>query len=81
MILRFEEWLTEQQNRQDVVGDFARMLGLNDIHQQVSKRKWDEHRNWADVVIKLAQPGYIDVFNRAWQEFLLAKKAALDTLD
>lgn len=81
MILRFEEWLTEQQNRKDVIGDFARMLELNDIHQQASRRKWDEHRNWADVVIKLAQPGYIDAFNRAWQEFLLAKKAALDALD
>lgn len=78
MILRFEEWLVEQQNRKDVIGNFARVLDLDGIREQFSRRKLDEHRNWADIVIKMAQPGHIDAFNSAWQEFLLAKKAALD---
>lgn len=78
MILRFEEWLVAQQNRKDVIGNFARVLDLDDIREQFSRRKLDEHRNWADIVIKMAQPGHIDAFNSAWQEFLLAKKAALD---
>jgi hypothetical protein len=81
MILRFEEWLTEQQSRKDVIGDFARVLDLNDIPEQFSRRKLDEHRNWADVVIKMAQPGCIDAFNSAWHEFVLAKQASLKALE
>ena len=80
MTLKFEEWLINQQDREDVIGDFARVLNKQDVLDKVSTRKQDEHKNWADIVIKIVQPGYIGVFNAAWQEFLLARQeAAKDT--
>jgi ABC-type thiamine transport system substrate-binding protein len=78
MIMKFEEWLTSQQNREDMIGNFARILDVEDVRQKFSRRKLDEHKNWADVVIGIAQPGYVDVFNEAWQEFLVAKQVAED---
>lgn len=80
-ILKFEEWLIEQQYREDLIGELARMLSMQDIEHKVSKRKFDEHKTWTDIVIKIADTRYIAVFNEAWQEFLLAKLAAKDTLD
>jgi len=80
MIMKFEEWLVSQQNREDVIGDFARVLDVEDVRQKFSRRKSDEHKNWADVVIGIAQPGYVDAFNEAWQEFLVAKQVAEDAL-
>ena len=81
IILRFDEWLINQQDREDLIGDLARIPGVQNIDQKISKRKADEHKNWADIVIGIAEPEYIDVFNEAWQEFLLAKKVAKDTPD
>lgn len=76
MILRFEDWLSKQQERSDEIGDLARIPAMQDIAQQASRRKPDEHKNWADIVIRIAEPWHIAVFNEAWQEFLLAKQAA-----
>jgi hypothetical protein len=76
MTLRFEDWLSTQQERKDEIGDLARIPDMQDVAQQTSKRKSDEHMEWVNVVIKIAQPGHIAVFNDAWQEFLLAKQAA-----
>jgi hypothetical protein len=81
MILRFKEWLNHQQYREDLIGNFARVLDMEDIHYQFSRRKSDEHRNWADIVSRIAEPGQIPVFNVAWQEFLLAKQVAKDSRD
>ncbi len=81
MVLSFEDWLINQQNREDLIGDLARAPSMYDVNHTHSRRKADEHRNWADIVIRIAQPGYIAVFNEAWQEFLLAKLAAKDTPD
>jgi hypothetical protein len=81
MILRFEEWLTNQQDREDLVGNLARDPKMQNIEQKSSRRQPDEHRNWADVVISSDEPGQIAVFNEAWQEFLLAKLAAKEALD
>jgi hypothetical protein len=78
MILRFEAWLINQQDRQDFVGDLARVLNKPDIERKFPGRKRDEHQNWADIVIRIAQPGHVDAFNEAWQEFLLEKQAALE---
>lgn len=78
MTLRFDEWLLSQQERPDLIGDLARVPSLRNTTQEISKRKPDEHRNWADLVIRIAEPGHIAVFNDAWQEFLLAKEAAQD---
>lgn len=79
--LRFKEWLIDQQNRKDLIGDLARVPSVETIDDQFAKNKPDEHKNWADIVIEITEPGYITVFNDAWQEFLLAKKAAEDSPD
>lgn len=76
MTLRFEEWLNAQQERKDEIGDLARAPAMRDVTQKATRRKPDEHRDWANIVIGIAQPGHVAVFNDAWQEFLLAKKAA-----
>ena len=81
MFLRFEEWLINQQYREDLIGDLARVLCMQNIERKPSRRKPDEHKNWAEIVVGIAEPGYIAVFNEAWQEFLLAKQSTEDTLN
>ena len=81
MMLRFEDWLVEQQSREDLIGDLARYPSMQNIEQNLSKRKSDEHKDWANIVIRIPEPGPIAVFNEAWQEFLLAKQAAKESLD
>jgi len=76
MVLRFDEWLIDQQHREDLIGDLARIPSMQDIEHKASRRKTDEHKNWTDIVIRINEPGYIVIFNEAWQEFLLAKQAA-----
>lgn len=76
MTLNFEQWLVGQQSREDLIGDLAREPSMQRIDQGPSKRKSDEHKNWADIVIRSARPEHIYVFNEAWQEYLLAKQAA-----
>jgi hypothetical protein len=78
MILRFEEWLADQQNRADLIGDLARVPSMLDNDHKPSRRRSDEHKSWAEIVIKITEPGYIAIFNEAWQEFLLAKQTASD---
>ncbi len=74
MVLKFEEWLVDQQHREDRIGDLARILSMQKFEPKDSRRKPNEHKNWVDIVIRLAEPGYIPVFNEAWQEFLLEKE-------
>jgi hypothetical protein len=81
MALTFDEWLIDQQYREDLIGDLARISSMQEIEHKTSRRKVDEHKNWTEIVIKIADPGYISVFNEAWQEFLLAKQAANDSPD
>jgi hypothetical protein len=81
MVLRFEEWLSNQQYREDLIGDLARDPNMQNIEHKPSRRKPDEHKSWADIVIGIAEPGHIAVFNEAWQEFLLAKQASKESLD
>jgi hypothetical protein len=76
MSLKFEKWLINQQLREDLIGDLARVLSMQSIDRKPFRRKSDEHKNWVEIVIGIAEPGYIAVFNEAWQEFLLAKKQA-----
>jgi hypothetical protein len=81
MILKFEKWLINQQYRDDLIGDLARVLSMQNIDRKLSRRKSDEHKNWVEIIVGIAEPGYIAVFNEAWQEFLLAKQSAEDTLN
>ena len=66
--LKFEEWLIDQQYREDFIGDLARVLSKQEFDQKATRRKPDEHKNWADIVLRIAEPGYITVFNEAWHE-------------
>jgi hypothetical protein len=81
MVLRFEEWLINQEYREDLIGDLARVLSMQNTDRKLARRKSDEHKNWVEIVIGIAEPGYIAIFNEAWQEFLLAKQSAKDTLN
>jgi hypothetical protein len=81
MFIKFGEWLVDQQYREDLIGDLARLPIMQNSDQKSSRRKPNEHNIWADIVIGISQPGYIPVFNDAWQEYLLAKQAAADSLD
>lgn len=81
MTLRFAEWLVDQQYREDAIGNLARVPGMQNIDRESPRRNIDEHKNWADIVIRIAEPGHIVVFNEAWQEFLLARQAAEASLD
>jgi hypothetical protein len=81
MILKFEEWLTNQQYREDLVGHLARDPNMQNIEKKSTRHKSDEHRNWADIVTRIDEPGRTAVFYEAWQEFLLAKMAAKEALD
>lgn len=81
IILRFEEWLIAQQHREDLIGDLARVPGMQNTEDRATRRRPDEHKNWVEIVIKLTEPGYVAVFNEAWQEFLLAKQTAKESLD
>jgi hypothetical protein len=81
MILKFEEWLNNQQSRQDQIGDLARLPGMQEVEQTSARRGYDEHKNWVDIVLRIPDPRQIPVFNDAWQEFQLAKRAAKDAAD
>lgn len=76
MALEFEAWLLEQQSRRDLIGDLARSLATREADQYPPKRKADEHKSWADIIIRSDEPAHIAIFNDAWQEYLTAKQAA-----
>lgn len=81
MTIRFDEWLNDQLHRDDYVGDLARVASKREAVPAPSRRAPDEHRIWADIVTRIVEPGYIDDFNDAWQEFLLAKQTAQESED
>lgn len=75
-MLTFDKWLIDQQHREDLIGELARIPGIQDVEYQFSRRKPDEHKTWADIVIGIVEPEYIAIFNKAWQEFSLVKQVA-----
>jgi len=81
MALKFGQWLANQQYREDLIGDLARVLCMKNIDDKPQKRRYDEHKIWVDIVVGITEPGYIAVFNKAWQEFLLAKQSVIDSID
>ena len=81
MILTFEDWLMNQQYRKDNIGELARVPDLQIPEIKSSRFKSDEHKSWATIIVNIASPGIIEVFNEAWQEFLLAKQAAKNSLE
>jgi hypothetical protein len=81
MLLKFGEWLTDQQNREDDIGYLARVLAVQEIQLKSSRQKSDEHKEWVDMVTKIDEPGHVFAFNDAWQEYLQARQAAEDKMD
>jgi uncharacterized protein YfaQ (DUF2300 family) len=81
MFLKFGEWLTDQQNREDDIGYLARVLTVQEIEAKPSTRQHDEHRYWVDAVTKIAEPGHVHAFNDAWQEYLKARQAVSNKMD
>jgi len=81
MLLKFEAWLSAQQSRNDEIGGLARMPTMRAYEHKVSKRGVDEHHAWVDIVIGIPDGRHVPVFNDAWREYLVAKKAANDTPD
>lgn len=82
MDLKFEEWLDDQRGRKDMIGNLARDVHLKTIDPKPSRHKRDEHKIWADIVIRLnGLENYTTAFNNAWQEFLLAKETIQDLPD
>lgn len=80
MVFTFKNWLSNQQSRKDAIGELARVPSLQNADFKFSRRKNDEHKNWATIIVNIASPGIIEVFNKAWQEFLLAKQIATGSL-
>ena len=78
MALSFADWIVEQQERQDAIGALARVPSMSDSEPKASRRRFDEHRSWAEVVVRIAGPSHVAGFNEAWQEFLLAREALED---
>lgn len=76
MILNFQDWLKEQQDRDDLIGDLARLPKMQNVEHKPTRQKKNEHKNWVDVVINIADPRHRAVFNDAWQEYLVYKEEA-----
>lgn len=82
MDLKFEEWLHDQQERKDMIGDFARDVHAKAVDPKPARQKTNEHKIWADIVVRSnGLEHHMAAFNTAWQEFLLAKEKAQDLPD
>lgn len=81
MDLKFEAWLSEQQSREDEIGALARLPTVQEYEATVSKRRVDEHHSWVNFVVGILDRRQVPVFNDAWQEFIVAKKAANEVTD
>ena len=78
MQITFEDWLINQQTREDEIGYLARVLAIQDIKEKTTRRKPDEHRYWVDAVTKIEEYGHVQAFNGAWQEYLKVKETIED---
>lgn len=76
--MKFQEWLNKQKDRQDAIGRLAQALHDVDAKQYPysRRRRPDEHRKWASIVTRFGSQAHVRSFNKAWQEFLKAKKRA-----
>lgn len=64
----FKPWLLKQIERQDQIGILARAMSqIEDNYKP--RRKFDEHKKWADLVTRLGNPDHVRAFNRAWREY------------
>lgn len=79
--MEFYNWLAKQRSRQDRIGAFARALSDVDTERLTRKnsgrRKKDDHKRWADIVVRRNNPNLIVWFNAAWNEFCAAREAQM----
>jgi hypothetical protein len=73
MGLTFQSWLSDQDHRQDAVGQLARYLGDRGDNYLPGRRKMDEHKKWADIISWQGKPEYVISFNQAWREYQASK--------
>ena len=74
IIINFQNWLNEQQDRDDLIGELARLPQMQNVEHKETRPKKNEHKNWVDVVITIADPSHRDAFNDAWQEYILYRE-------
>lgn len=67
----FKQWLFKQTERQDPIGKLARAMAQVE-DDSTPQRRSDEHKKWADLVIRHGQPEHIRAFNNAWREYQTA---------
>lgn len=74
--MKFHDWLAKQEERQDAVGRFARAFSDVDPskYTRSRRRKPDEHFKWARIIVNRGKPGFVYIFNDAWNEFTQAKE-------
>lgn len=77
--MEFYNWLAKQRDRQDRIGAFARALSDVDTERLKKKRsgrrKKDDHKRWADIVVRRNNPNLVAWFNDAWNEFINIQEA------
>jgi hypothetical protein len=79
--MKFREWLKTKHQRQDNLGDLARLLVGKESEAKLTmskRRKSDEHRYWVNIITRINRPRLIPVFNVAWQKYQEAKETAED---
>jgi uncharacterized protein YozE (UPF0346 family) len=74
MKLTFKHWLFNQKDRKDDIGKFARAMLKVDFSFVQSKRRWDEHKQWAGIVTRQDKQEHVFAFNRAWREYQSVEK-------
>ncbi|VAW35514.1 hypothetical protein MNBD_CHLOROFLEXI01-2374 [hydrothermal vent metagenome] len=65
----FYQWINNQIERQDAVGDFAHTISQFE-EPKATRKKANGHMIWATwLVDKNATPAVIEAFNTAWVEY------------
>ena len=68
-VSKFKQWLQDQKEREDSVGRLAQALADKEVRFYSRRRRRDEHKKWADIVIRHGRREFIPVFNEAWTEY------------
>ena len=81
IILNFQTWLNKQQDRDDLIGELARQPQMQNVEHKPARPKKNEHKDWVDIVVNIADPQHRFAFNDAWQEYIQYKDEIEGTLD
>ncbi len=76
--MTFENWIARQAQRSDQVGELARALAsIDPSNYRPPRRKFDEHKKWADLITRHGTWEQVRAFNRAWKEFTRIQEKAV----